>query len=188
MPKIENGGRQQGIRFFHNHNQGEGGNVNVPLSLLLESPYPPLRIGPTASKSLREWGGTQKRRKIKNFKLANVEMYLKIAGRPLLITPGFCYECYVIVTWCYNESTADPIRQPLAGNGVGLRESDACIELAAHLSAWRACAFLRVVSSTSSTFRALSSQGMTLSWYYNTATTVILPCHVSSSNYRSGLS
>eukprot|EP00984_Skeletonema_dohrnii_P005351 scaffold1878_cov108-Skeletonema_dohrnii-CCMP3373.AAC.1 len=28
------------------------------------------------------------------------------------------------------------------------------------------------------------SQGMTLSWYYNTATTVILPCHVSSSNYH----
>eukprot|EP00984_Skeletonema_dohrnii_P000885 scaffold274_cov78-Skeletonema_dohrnii-CCMP3373.AAC.6 len=47
--------------------------VFVIWSSSLESPYPPLRIGPTASKSLREWGGTQKRRKIKNFKLANVE-------------------------------------------------------------------------------------------------------------------
>eukprot|EP00984_Skeletonema_dohrnii_P017997 scaffold8313_cov77-Skeletonema_dohrnii-CCMP3373.AAC.2 len=53
------------------------------LPSLLESPYPPLRIGPTASKSLREWGGTQKRRKIKNFKLANVEVNCEIAGRPL---------------------------------------------------------------------------------------------------------
>eukprot|EP00985_Skeletonema_marinoi_P007613 scaffold3351_cov127-Skeletonema_marinoi.AAC.2 len=39
----------------------------TPAVTSLESPYPPLRIGPTASKSLREWGGTQKRRKINNF-------------------------------------------------------------------------------------------------------------------------
>eukprot|EP00984_Skeletonema_dohrnii_P004726 scaffold1663_cov121-Skeletonema_dohrnii-CCMP3373.AAC.1 len=43
--------------------------MGMCLVRLGESPYPPLRIGPTASKSLREWGGTQKRRKIKNFKL-----------------------------------------------------------------------------------------------------------------------
>eukprot|EP00985_Skeletonema_marinoi_P021596 scaffold13340_cov73-Skeletonema_marinoi.AAC.3 len=55
-----------------------------------------------------------------------------------------------------NKCTADPIRLPLAGNGVGLRESDACIELAAHLSAWRACAFLRAVSSTSLAHLGLS--------------------------------
>eukprot|EP00984_Skeletonema_dohrnii_P017670 scaffold8108_cov118-Skeletonema_dohrnii-CCMP3373.AAC.3 len=49
---------------------------------LVRIALPPLRIGPTASKSLREWGGTQKRRKIKNFKLANVEVNCEIAGRP----------------------------------------------------------------------------------------------------------
>eukprot|EP00985_Skeletonema_marinoi_P017705 scaffold9773_cov151-Skeletonema_marinoi.AAC.4 len=40
----------------------------VVVFMLVGIAYPPLRIGPTASKSLREWGGTQKRRKIKNFK------------------------------------------------------------------------------------------------------------------------
>jgi len=57
-----------------------------------------------------------------------------------------------------NESTADPIRLPLAGNGVGRLQRIRCLhnELAALLSAWRACAvYVRLFLS--STFRALSS-------------------------------
>ena len=58
-------------------------STRVPRRWTSWNRLPPLRIGPTASKSLREWGGTQKRRKIKNFKLAIVEVNCEIAGRPL---------------------------------------------------------------------------------------------------------